>query len=116
VNGPLRSSGGSTNYTVAIAVGKKKIEITHKMEVDEDKKKLKTDDLSIGGEAIKPDASRVFVVDLSAEPPSVKPVAIKPPATVLDPRNSDGHLSAIQKITAEYVAGSEELQKLLKGP
>jgi len=116
VNGPLRSKNLFTNYTVAIAVGKKKIEITHKMEVDEATKKLTTDDLSVGGEAIKPDASRVLVVDLSAEPPTIKSVAIKPPATVLDPRNSEGHLDAIQKITAEYVAGSEELQKLLRAP
>jgi hypothetical protein len=116
VNGPLRSKGGSTNYTVAVAVGKKKIEIAHKMEVDETTKKLTTDELRVGGEAIKPEASRVFVVDLSADPPTVKPVAIKPPATVISPRSDEGHLDAIKKITAEYLGGSDELQKLLRAP
>jgi hypothetical protein len=115
VNGPLRSKSLTTNYTVAVAVGKRKVEIAHRMAVDGASKKLTTDDLRVAGEAIEPGKSRVFVVDLSAEPPSVKTLDLKPPGTVIDPRG-DIDVGAVQKVTAEYIAASKELQKLLEAP
>jgi hypothetical protein len=116
VTGPLRSKGYNTDYTVVMTVGKKQVEISHKMEMDKTTKKLTTDDLRVAGEAIKPGTSRVFVIDLSADTPSMKQLDIKPPATVLDPHTDSGHLEAIKKITTEYVAASKELQELLKAP
>jgi hypothetical protein len=112
VSGPGRSSNNKSNYTVTITVDKKKIDITHRQELDKETKKLSVDELQVGDEKIKPGASRVFVVDLAAEPPAVKTLDIKPPAQVIDPRSDKGQLDTIMKIAAEYVAETKELKEL----
>jgi hypothetical protein len=114
VTGPLRSKSRNTDYKIVVTVGKKSVEVAHKMEVDEATKQLKIDELRVAGEEIKANSPRVFVVDLTGDKPGVKPVDLKMPATVISPSGEQDRLGLIKKITAEYVAGSKELQELLK--
>lgn len=114
VTGPLRSRNRTTDYKVVVSVGKKTVEIAHKMEVDEANKQLKVDELHVAGQEVKANSPRVFVVDLAGDSPTVKSLDLKMPPTVISPSGDQDRFGLIKKLTAEYVEGSKELQELLQ--
>jgi hypothetical protein len=84
VGGTLRSSGTGADETIQLTLGDKVVEVAYKYDTDEKTHALKSETVKVGGTEVKPGGSRVFLVDLSGEKVTYRPVKVDLPAAVPD--------------------------------
>jgi hypothetical protein len=84
VAGRLSSTGSSVDESMTLTLGGKAVEIEYKFTADEKTQALKSETVKVGGTAIKPGGPRVFLVDLSGDKVTYRPVKVALPEAVPD--------------------------------
>lgn len=84
VAGTLRSTGNGADETFQLTLGDKVVEVAYKYDSDARTHALKSEAVKVGGTEVKPGGPRVFLVDLSGEKVTYRPVKVDLPAAVPD--------------------------------
>jgi hypothetical protein len=84
VSGKTSSSGNSVDESFQVTLGKKVVEIACKFTTDEKTHALTSETITVGTTPIKKDGTRVFLVDLSQDKVTYRPVKVTLPDEVPD--------------------------------
>jgi hypothetical protein len=84
VSGTVRTTGSGAEERIRLTLGDKVVEVEYQFSADEKTHALKSETVKVGGAAVKPDGPRVFLVDLSGDKVTYRPVKVALPAAVPD--------------------------------
>jgi hypothetical protein len=84
VAGRMSSTGSSVDESMRLMLGDKDVEVVYQFSADEKTHALKSETVKVGGTEVKPDGPRVFLVDLSREKVTYRPVKVALPDAVPD--------------------------------
>jgi hypothetical protein len=84
VGGTFRSSGNGVDESIRLTLGDKDVEVAYQYTSDDKTQALKSETVKVGGTEVKPGGPRVFLVDLTGEKVTYRPVKVDLPAAVPD--------------------------------
>ena len=115
VEARVRSSGDNADEVLRIALGGKTVEVAYKYTTEDKTHALKSETVKVGGTEVKPDGPRVFLVDLSGEKVTYRPVKVALPAAVPDLNDGEKKTWPATAVRAveEMCKKSPEVKKFL---
>jgi hypothetical protein len=115
VGGSMRSDGNSVEESMRLTLGGKDVEVVYQFSADEKTHALKSETVKVGGTEVKADGPRVFLVDLTGEKVTYRPVKVALPAAVPDFDDGQKKTWAATAVRAveELCKKSPEVKKFL---
>jgi hypothetical protein len=112
-SGRAGSSGDNTDESFKLKLGKKVIHVAYKYTTDDKTRALTSETIKVGTTDIKKDGPRVFLVDLTGEKVTYKPVKVALPDVVPDLTDKDSWAKTIIQAVEQLRKKSPEVKKFL---